>query len=177
MVSDLRPADLAAGGQGAPLVPMLDWVLFRHATRNRILLNLGGIANLTVIPAGCSIASLLAFDTGPGNMVIDALMQSLFNKKYDRDGRTAAQGAVLGDLFTELWREPYFQLSPPKSCGREQFGLSLHSIASRQLAAQSIAPADLIATATYLHLNLHPGSRLRLLSPASRAARPPRQRN
>jgi anhydro-N-acetylmuramic acid kinase len=152
VVSDLRPADLAAGGQGAPLIPMLDYTLFRHATRNRILLNLGGIANLTVIPAAASPNSgrdsLLAFDTGPGNMVIDALMQSQFNKKYDRGGRTAAQGAVLGDIFTQLWRDPYFTAPPPKSCGREQFG---HAFAERlRKFARNAPPADLVATATFL---------------------------
>lgn len=148
VVSDLRPADLAAGGQGAPLVPMLDYTLFRHAKRNRILLNLGGIANLTVIPAGAHIDSLLAFDTGPANMVIDALMQSLFQKPYDRDGRTAAHGEVIGDLFNQLWRDPYFAAPPPKSCGREQFGqvFTQHML---QLAPNA-APADLVATATYL---------------------------
>ena len=148
VVSDFRPADLAAGGQGAPLVPMLDYTLFRHPTRNRILLNLGGIANVTVIPAGASIDSLLAFDTGPANMVIDALMQSEFSKPFDRDGSTAAQGEVLGDLFNQLWRDPYFAAPPPKSCGREQFGAAF---AQRlmQLAPKA-APADLIATATFL---------------------------
>ena len=148
VVSDLRPADLAAGGQGAPLVPMLDSTLFRHATRNRILLNLGGIANVTVIPAGASINSLLAFDTGPGNMVIDALMQSEFSKPFDSNGDVAARGAVLGDLFTQLWRDPYFAAAPPKSCGREQFGLAFAQ-RLKQLAPKA-APADLIATATYL---------------------------
>ena len=148
VVSDLRPADLAAGGQGAPLVPMLDYTLFRHATRNRILLNLGGIANLTVIPAAASIDSLLAFDTGPGNMVIDALMQSAFNKPFDRNGAVAARGAVLGDLFTALWRDPYFQQPPPKSCGREQFGLAFAQRLKK--LAGNAAPADLIATATFL---------------------------
>jgi len=148
IVSDLRPADLAAGGQGAPLVPMLDWCLFRHTTRNRILLNLGGIANLTCIPAAASIDSLLAFDTGPGNMVIDTLMQLLFNKRYDRDGRTAASGAVLGDVFTALWRDPYFAAPPPKSCGREQFGAAFAD-RLKQLTPKA-PPADLIATATFL---------------------------
>jgi anhydro-N-acetylmuramic acid kinase len=152
VVSDLRPADLAAGGQGAPLVPMLDYTLFRHAKRNRILLNLGGIANLTVIPAGAALdskhSSLLAFDTGPGNMVIDALMQSEFGKPFDRNGATAAQGEVLGDLFNALWRDPYFATPPPKSCGREQFGAAFTQ--RLKSLAPNAAPADLIATATYL---------------------------
>jgi len=148
VISDLRPADLAAGGQGAPLVPMLDWCLFRHPTRNRILLNLGGIANLTCIPAGSTIDSLLAFDTGPGNMVVDALMQSEFNKLFDRNGAVAARGAVLGDLFTALWRDPYFAAPSPKSCGREQFGAAFVQ-RLKQLAPKADA-ADLVATATFL---------------------------
>ena len=152
VVSDLRPADLAAGGQGAPLVPMLDYTLFRHPKRNRILLNLGGIANLTVIPAGAALdskhSSLLAFDTGPGNMVIDALMQSEFGKPFDRNGDVAARGEVLGDLFTQLWRDPYFSAQPPKSCGREQFGAAFTQ--RLKSLAPKAAPADLIATATYL---------------------------
>jgi anhydro-N-acetylmuramic acid kinase len=152
VISDFRPADLAGGGQGAPLVPMLDYTLFRHPTRNRILLNLGGIANLTVIPAAASTNSgrdsLLAFDTGPANMVIDALMQSEFSKPFDRDGRTAAQGEVLGDLFNQLWHNSYFAAPPPKSCGREQFGLAFAQ-RLKQLAPNA-APADLIATATLL---------------------------
>ncbi|HXE07074.1 MAG TPA: anhydro-N-acetylmuramic acid kinase [Acidobacteriaceae bacterium] len=148
VVSDFRPADLAAGGQGAPLVPMLDYTLFRHPTRNRILLNLGGIANVTVIPAGSTIDSLLAFDTGPANMVIDALMQSEFGKPFDRNGAVAARGEVPGDLFNELWRDPYFAAPPPKSCGREQFGQGFVQ-RLKHLAAKA-APADLIAAATYL---------------------------
>ena len=148
VVSDLRPADLAAGGQGAPLVPMLDYALFRHAKRNRILINLGGIANVTVIPAGGGITSLLAFDTGPGNMVIDALMQSEFGKPFDRNGDIAAEGDVLGDVFNQLWRDPYFAAPPPKSCGREQFGLAFAQ-RLKQLTRKA-APAELIATATYL---------------------------
>jgi anhydro-N-acetylmuramic acid kinase len=153
VVSDFRPADLAAGGQGAPLVPMLDYTLFRHPTRNRILLNLGGIANVTVIPAGAASpnverASLLAFDTGPGNMVIDALMQSEFGKPYDRNGAVATKGEALGDLFNQLWHDPYFATPPPKSCGREQFGAAFAQ-RLKQLAPQA-APADLIATATLL---------------------------
>jgi anhydro-N-acetylmuramic acid kinase len=148
IISDFRPADLAAGGQGAPLVPMLDFTLFRHATRNRILLNLGGIANVTVIPAAASIDSLLAFDTGPANMVIDALMQSEFSKPYDRDGVVAARGEVIGDLFNQLWQDPYFAAPPPKSCGREQFG-SAFAQRLKSLAPKA-SPPDLIATATYL---------------------------
>jgi anhydro-N-acetylmuramic acid kinase len=148
VVSDFRPADLAAGGQGAPLVPMLDWCLFRSTNANRLLLNVGGIANLTVIPAGAALGDVIAFDTGPGNMVIDALMQSEFGKPYDRNGMVAARGAVLGEVFNALWRNPYFAAGPPKSCGREQFGQA-YAAALKKLAGKA-ASADLIATATFL---------------------------
>ena len=123
VVSDFRPADLAAGGQGAPLVPMLDFALFRSPTRNRLLLNLGGIANLTVLPAAATLDDLIAFDTGPANMVLDDLMYRLFGRSMDRSGGTAAKGVVLPKVLAELLRHAYFAIAPPKSCGREQFGV------------------------------------------------------
>lgn len=122
VVSNFRPADMLAGGQGAPLVPLLDYVLFAHPTRGRVLQNIGGIANLTAIPAGAGPDKLIAFDTGPGNMVIDALALKLFNKPFDRNGAIAARGAILATtLFTAL-EDPYFRLAPPRTTGREQFG-------------------------------------------------------
>ena len=95
VVSDFRPADLAAGGQGAPLVPMLDYVMFRSAKVSRVLQNLGGIANLTAIPAGAGVDGVMAFDTGPGNMVIDACMARLFGRAFDRGGAIGRRGRVL----------------------------------------------------------------------------------
>ena len=148
VVSDFRPADLAAGGQGAPLVPMLDYTLFRHPTRNRVLLNLGGIANLTIIPAAAPSTHVIAFDTGPANMVIDALMQTLFGKPLDRDGATAARGKTLQPVLDQLARHPFFALAAPKSCGREEFGVAF---TQKFLAAcQKLSPRkqDAIATAT-----------------------------
>ncbi len=94
VVSDFRPADMAAGGKGAPLVPFLDYLLYRDEHIGRIVQNIGGIANLTAIPAGASAKQVIAFDTGPGNMVIDAVTDRLFGKPYDRDGRIAASGRV-----------------------------------------------------------------------------------
>ena len=93
-VSDFRPADMAAGGKGAPLVPFLDYMLYRDARVGRIVQNIGGIANLTAIPAGAPASRVTAFDTGPGNMVIDSVMERLFGKRYDRDGKVAAAGTV-----------------------------------------------------------------------------------
>jgi anhydro-N-acetylmuramic acid kinase len=150
IVSDFRPADLAAGGQGAPLVPMLDFCLFRHATRNRLLLNLGGIANITALPAACTLADVLAFDTGPANMVIDACMQRHYNRSFDKDGAVAARGRVLNGLINKLMDAPFFSAPPPKSCGREQFGAAF---ATRLLALcerEHARKQDVIATATAL---------------------------
>ncbi|MGO8719636.1 MAG: anhydro-N-acetylmuramic acid kinase [Acidobacteriaceae bacterium] len=150
VVSDFRPADLAVGGQGAPLVPLLDYVAFRHATRNRVLQNLGGIANLTVIPAGASQQDVFAFDTGPANMVIDALMTECFGRKYDAGGATAARGRVLDSLVQACMRDRFFQAAPPKSAGREQFGREFAMRFLLQCRKQSQRPEDAVATATAL---------------------------
>jgi anhydro-N-acetylmuramic acid kinase len=121
-VGNFRNADMAVGGQGAPLVPYFDWLVFRSRTRSRILLNIGGIGNLTVLPHGCTSGDVVAFDTGPGNMLVDALMQRFFGKKYDADGNTAASGRVIPRLLRALTAHPYFRRRPPKSTGREEFG-------------------------------------------------------
>ena len=122
VISDFRPADMAAGGKGAPLVPFLDYVLYRHARFGRIVQNLGGIANLTAIPAGAGPEQVIAFDTGPGNMVIDAVTEKLFRKPYDRNGRFAARGKPIESVLHELLRHPFLRQPPPKTAGREQFG-------------------------------------------------------
>jgi anhydro-N-acetylmuramic acid kinase len=150
VVSNFRPSDMAAGGQGAPLVPLFDYAYFVHPTRARILQNIGGIANLTAIPAGAPLERVLAFDTGPGNMIVDALTQQLFSKPYDRNGSIAARGAVLEPVLRAALREKFFSLVPPKSAGREQFGAVY---AAKLLAAcrrHSTKPEDAIATATAL---------------------------
>lgn len=150
VVSNFRPADMAAGGQGAPLVPLLDYVLFADAKRGRVLQNIGGIANLTAIPAGAGPEKVIAFDTGPGNMVIDALAQELFGKKYDANGALAAQGRVLEPVLRTELRNRYYATKPPRSAGREQFG---REYAAKFLAAcrrASDRPEDALATATAL---------------------------
>ena len=148
VVSDFRPADMAVGGQGAPLVPFLDYLVYRHRRRGRIVQNLGGIANLTAIPARATPAEVLAFDTGPGNMIIDAVTERLFSRRYDRDGRIAAEGGVLRDVVQELIRHPFFRRRPPKTAGREQFG---REFVSRFLRLCGRAPKeDMVATATAL---------------------------
>jgi anhydro-N-acetylmuramic acid kinase len=122
VVSDFRPADRAAGGKGAPLVPFLDYMLFRDARVGRIVQNIGGIANLTAISAGASASDVVAFDTGPGNMVIDAVTEKLFGRPFDRAGRIAASGKVLEKIVSKFLRRKFFQRKPPKTAGREEFG-------------------------------------------------------
>jgi anhydro-N-acetylmuramic acid kinase len=152
VVSDFRPADLAAGGQGAPLVPMLDYCMFRSAKVSRVLQNLGGIGNLTTIPAGADIDDLMAFDTGPGNMVIDACMRRLYKREFDRDGMVARSGNALPDVVEKILKEVYFSALPPKSCGREQFGEAFVSrfIAMCRKAGRAVREEDVVATATAL---------------------------
>jgi anhydro-N-acetylmuramic acid kinase len=148
VVSDFRPADMAAGGKGAPLVPFLDYRLYSDAAMGRVVQNIGGIANLTAIPAGASVEGLLAFDTGPGNMVMDAVTIRLFNKPYDRGGRIAASGVVLEKVVTGLLRASYFRRQPPKTAGREEFG---REFAKRFLKLCGRArKQDVVATATLL---------------------------
>jgi anhydro-N-acetylmuramic acid kinase len=150
VVSDFRAADLALGGQGAPLVPLLDYVTFHHPKCNRVLQNLGGIANLTVIPAGAAPEAIFAFDTGPANMVIDALMTECFGKKYDAQGATAKRGRVLESVVEYYLRNRYFQAPPPKSAGREQFGREFSARFLSDCRKKSKRPEDAVATATAL---------------------------
>jgi anhydro-N-acetylmuramic acid kinase len=122
VVSDFRPADMATGGKGAPLVPYLDYLWFRDERIGRIAQNIGGIANLTAIPAGAGPDGVLAFDTGPGNMVIDAVTQRLFKRAFDDAGRIAAAGEVIEPVLRRLLANPFFRAKPPKTAGREEFG-------------------------------------------------------
>jgi anhydro-N-acetylmuramic acid kinase len=148
VVSDFRPADMAAGGKGAPLVPFLDYLLYRDPKIGRIVQNIGGIANLTAIPGGASPKEVTAFDTGPGNMVIDAVTDRLFGQPYDRDGRIAASGTLLDAVVSEVLRLPFFRRKPPKTAGREEFG---REFAQRfvKLCGRT-GKADVVATATAL---------------------------
>jgi anhydro-N-acetylmuramic acid kinase len=148
VVSDFRPADMAAGGKGAPLVPFLDYLLYRDRRVARIAQNIGGIANLTAIPPSASIGQVLAFDSGPGNMVIDAAMEELFGKRYDRDGSVAASGSVLEDVVAQLLRASFFRQKPPRTAGREEFG---REYAGRFIElCRGARKPDIIATATAL---------------------------
>lgn len=145
-ISNFRERDIAAGGRGAPLVPYVDYLLFRHRRLGRIVLNIGGIANITVIPAAAQPANVIAFDTGPGNMIIDALVwhKTQGRQRYDRDGRIARASKIHPHLLEAMLSDPYFTLDPPKSAGREQFG---HEFVSG-LIATGLPIDDLIATAT-----------------------------
>jgi len=148
VVSDFRPADIAAGGKGAPLVPFLDYLLYRDARVGRVVQNIGGIANLTAIRAGVSPEQVVAFDSGPGNMVIDAVTERLFGKPYDRDGRIAASGKVLDLVVQQLLRAPFFRRKPPKTAGREEFGREFAGEFLRR--CKRARKQDVVATATAL---------------------------
>jgi anhydro-N-acetylmuramic acid kinase len=148
VVSDFRPADMAAGGKGAPLVPFLDHLLYRDASVSRIAQNIGGIANLTAIPAGASLGKISAFDTGPGNMVIDAVMEELLGKRYDRNGKVAASGRILDHVITQLLRAPFFRHKPPRTAGREEFGREY--VGRFLLHCRGSSKPDIVATATAL---------------------------
>ncbi|HYM61232.1 MAG TPA: anhydro-N-acetylmuramic acid kinase [Thermoanaerobaculia bacterium] len=149
-IGDLRVRDVAAGGHGAPLVAYADWVLLRDPTRGRCVQNIGGIGNVTYLPPDASPDEVMAFDTGPGNMIIDALAEAATGGKepFDRDGLIAARGKVIPELLAAWMRNPYFDLAPPKTTGRERWGLQF----SRRILTENaaVAPEDLVATATAL---------------------------
>ncbi|MGA9391353.1 MAG: anhydro-N-acetylmuramic acid kinase [Candidatus Sulfotelmatobacter sp.] len=148
VVSDFRPSDLAAGGKGAPLVPFLDYLLFRDKHMGRIVQNIGGIANLTMIPAGGCMGDVVAFDTGPGNMVIDAVSEQLFGHPFDRGGRIAASGKILDKVIRHILRRKFFRTLPPKTAGREEFGNEFVRDFLRRCGR--CRKQDVVATATAL---------------------------
>jgi anhydro-N-acetylmuramic acid kinase len=145
-VTDFRPADMAFGGSGAPLVPFLDYILFRHARRGRIVQNIGGIGNLSAIPAAAKPEQVIAFDTGPGNMVIDQLMDRLFQRAYDKDGAIAAKGKPLEIVASEVLKSKFFRRKPPKTAGREEFGREFVDALAKRCG--NARKEDVIATAT-----------------------------
>ncbi len=147
-VGDFRAADVARGGQGAPLVPYVDYLLFRHPEKARGLLNLGGIANLTVLPADPKPGNVLAFDTGPANMLIDAVARAELGRDMDEDGAVARRGKPSEDLVADVLAMPYFERPPPKSTGRELFGDRCASALVRAGREAGLSNEDLLATAT-----------------------------
>ena len=150
--ADFRPKDMAAGGQGAPLVPYTDYFLFKDKLRSRAIQNIGGIANVTYLPANCSLQQVRAFDTGPGNMIIDHLVSLITNgkQKYDRNGKTASQGNVNKNLLNQMLKHPFFKLKPPKTTGREEFGSEFSERFFQKAIQENITNEDIITTATAL---------------------------
>lgn len=146
VVSDFRPRDIAAGGRGAPLVPFADYLLYNDKKLGRVALNIGGIANLTAMPAGALPDRVIAFDTGPGNMVVDQLvaLHTRGKQKFDRGGRIAAAGRVDSDLIDNFLRRKFYREPPPKTAGREQYGREF----VQELRETGLSMIDLIATAT-----------------------------
>lgn len=147
-IGDLRVRDVAAGGHGAPLVAYFDWAVGRHEKLARAMQNIGGIANVTYVKPKAALDDVIAFDTGPGNMVIDSLMYIVSNgiETFDRDGESAARGSVREDVLAWCMSDPYFQLKPPKTTGRERFGRQYAARMAERFRA--VEPDDLIATAT-----------------------------
>ena len=151
-IGNFRPADVAAGGQGAPLVSYVDWLLHRSTVESRVLVNIGGIANLTYMPRNAGRDDVLAFDTGPGNMMIDRFVELMTGGEltWDRDGEIASQGTVDEEWLRELLTDRYFRLSPPKSTGREQFGQIFADGLWSQAGIRGLEDADRVATITAL---------------------------
>jgi anhydro-N-acetylmuramic acid kinase len=150
-VADFRPADIAVGGQGAPLVPYVDYLLYHHPKLGRVSLNLGGIANITVIPANAKPSQVFAFDTGPANILIDALVSQFTKgrKRFDKNALLARRGHINDHLIRHLMKDPYLKLRPPKSTGREYFGARYVKNLITFGRTHKIGPADLLYTTTY----------------------------
>lgn len=150
-IADFRTRDMAAGGQGAPLVCFADLLLFQHATDDRALQNIGGIGNVTVVPAKSSNTPLMAFDTGPGNMLMDAAMMKFFGQPYDKNGDVAARGHIHSGLLDTLMKHAYLAKQPPKTTGREEFGEAYFQELQKQYS--NIKGEDWVATFTQFTAN------------------------
>jgi len=151
-VADFRPRDIAAGGCGAPLVPVVDFLLLADAKIDRAALNIGGIANVTLLPAACSVDDVIAFDTGPGNMVLDGLMELLTSGRAscDRNGAKAGSGDICEELLAELLADEYYSMPAPRSTGREKFGRGFAEDLLAAAQSHDLDDADVMATATAL---------------------------
>lgn len=147
-ISNFREADMAVGGQGAPLVPYADYILFSNKNINRIMLNIGGISNITFLKKNGSLDEVIAFDIGPGNMMIDYMMMKLYGKSFDKNGNIAKSGKVHPKLLNELLDNPYFHQLPPKTTGREQFGD--HYCEYLLNKYNDVKKEDIIHTLTYM---------------------------
>ncbi len=149
-VADFRPMDMAAGGQGAPLIPYVDFLLFRSKKKGRVLQNIGGIANLTFLPKDCAISDVVAFDTGPGNMIIDRITEIITNNAahFDRNGELAAKGKINNGLLANLLAHPFLTKPPPKTTGREEFGRHFADGLYADATRAGIENYDILATVT-----------------------------
>jgi anhydro-N-acetylmuramic acid kinase len=149
-VADFRPRDMAAGGQGAPLVPYVDFILFRDKEKGRALQNIGGIANATILPKNCGINDVIAFDTGPGNMIIDRITELVTSatQHFDEGGKLAGRGMTDDNLLASLLMHPYLSKSPPKTTGREEFGISFADNLYKDAIHSGIKEMDILATVT-----------------------------
>jgi len=149
-IGDFRVRDMAAGGQGAPLVPFADWALFSDNSRARIVQNIGGIGNLTFLPRGAKLEDVFAFDTGPGNMVVDAVVFALSRGRdtYDRNGKWAARGNVSEKLLGEMMSHPFLKKRPPKTTGREEFGEPFVQKILGSARRMRLGREDVVATTT-----------------------------
>jgi anhydro-N-acetylmuramic acid kinase len=145
-VGNFRIGDVALGGEGAPLVPYFDYLIFGSDEINRLVLNIGGIANFTVLKRNCDVEGVIAFDTGPGNMVVDALVKIFFRKDYDEDGKIAQSGTVSQELLSKMSQHPFIAKKPPKSTGREEFGSAFVEKILKWSEEISLDPKDIIAT-------------------------------
>ncbi len=146
VIDNFRVMDLAAGGEGAPLVPYAEYLLYRSENYTRLLQNIGGIGNVTVLPKHQTVEDVIAFDTGPGNMVVDALMEHFYQVPYDVDGNVARSGKAIPELSQRLQQHPYLAMQPPKSTGREQFGAEF--VKTLLATYGEYPPEDLIYTLT-----------------------------
>jgi len=154
-VADFRPRDIAAGGEGAPLVPYADYILLGHSKLSRAVQNIGGIANVTFLPRGCKQDDIIAFDTGPGNVVIDNIIRLISGgkKRFDPAGKIAAQGTVNKRFLNEMLRHPFLRRHPPKSTGREEFGSDFANRIYKKAARQGLSNTDIVATVTAFTAN------------------------
>lgn len=150
VVCDFRSADVALGGQGAPLVPMFDAMFLSHNVANRAVVNIGGMSNVTLLPANVASQDIRAFDCGPGNVLIDIACRYTFGKRYDDEGKIARAGLVIPSLFQRLSQLDYFLLDPPKSTGRELFNEDFAKTCIQKFAHPSAPSEDIIATFTEL---------------------------
>ena len=167
VITDFRARDCAAGGQGAPLSPYVDWILFRHRENNRAVQNIGGIANVCALRAGADLDDLIGFDTGPGNMVVDGLVSIVTQGEhtYDRNGAIAATGRVRGVLLSDMMAHPYIGREPPKCTGREEFGVFFARDVLERARARGIPDEDVVATATRFTVEVIVDSYRRFIEP------------